>query len=74
MAKILKKGFVIPFDCGICGCSFAVGVGLLKPNDGNFYYYCPTCGNECHTDVSKIPAEYHEAVEIAVKRSKNAGT
>jgi len=71
MAKIIKKGFVIQFDCGICECSFVVGIHLLKVDDGNFYYNCPTCGNRCHTDVAKIPAEYHEAVEIAVKRSKN---
>lgn len=70
MAKIIKKGFVIPFNCSMCECSFVVGVNMLKSNDGNFYYNCPTCGAECHTDVARIPNEYHEAVELIVKKTK----
>lgn len=74
MAKIIKKGLVIPFNCSICECSFVVGINMLKSEDGNFYYICPTCGTECHTDVAKIPNEYHKAVEAIVKRSDNKGT
>lgn len=71
MAKIIKKGFVIPFNCSICECLFVVGVNALKSNDGNFYYNCPTCGDECHTDVAKIPNEYHKAVELIVKTTSD---
>ena len=74
MAKIIKEGLVIPFSCSICECSFVVGINVLKSVDGNFYYTCPTCGAECHTDVAIIPNEYHKAAKTIVRRSKVAGT
>lgn len=74
MAKIIKEGLVIPFSCLICECSFVVGINALKSDDGNFYYTCPACGTRCHTDVAKIPSEYHKAVKTIVKRSKAADT
>ena len=74
MAKIIKEGLVIPFSCSICECSFVVGINVLKSDDGNFYYTCPTCGTRCHTDVAKIPSEYNKAVEAIVKRSEVIGT
>lgn len=51
---VTKKGTIVRFSCGSCGCEFVVGINAVTtPDKGeNYYCHCPTCGAECHADVN----------------------
>ena len=51
---IEKKGKIIRFSCGSCGCVFVAGINSIENNNGNFYCNCPCCGDRCHTDYGKM--------------------
>lgn len=56
--KIIKKGTIVQFSCGMCGSEFVAGIKAVNtPDKGeNYYANCPVCGAECHancTDVKK---------------------
>lgn len=75
--KIIKKGCVVPFRCGMCECEFIAGIHSVAVEDGNFYSACPMCGVQCHTDYSRIDKEtgYEISKFLAEKQKvKNGNT
>ena len=73
--KIIKKGCVVPFHCGMCECEFVAGIYSVAVEDGNFYSNCPMCGVQCHTDYSRIGKEngYEISKFLAEKQKEKNG-